>query len=131
MRLLPSIVAVAGGGALGTAARALLEAAVPGGWALLLVNALGSLLLGVSAAALAGAPDWLRHGIGAGALGGFTTFSAVAVASVSASATSGGWATLVPALPGIAVALGMLLASLAAAWVGLGLGRRLARRRAA
>lgn len=131
MRLLPSIVAVAVGGALGTAARALLEAAVPGGWALLLVNALGSLLLGVSAAALAGAPDWLRRGIGAGALGGFTTFSAVAVASISASASSGGWATLVPALPGIAVALGMLLASLAAAWAGLGIGRRLARRRAA
>lgn len=131
MRLLPSIVAVAVGGALGTAARALLEAAVPGGWALLLVNALGSLLLGVSAAALAGAPAWLRHGIGAGALGGFTTFSAVAVASISASASSGGWATLVPALPGIAVALGMLLASLAAAWAGLGIGRRLARRRAA
>jgi CrcB protein len=131
MRLLPSIAAVAVGGALGTAARALLEAAVPSGWSLLLVNVVGSLLLGVSTAALAGAPDWLRHGVGAGALGGFTTFSAVAVASVSASAARSGWATLVPALPGIAVALGMLLASLAAAWAGLAIGRRIARERAA
>lgn len=131
MRLLPSIVAVAIGGALGTAARALLEAALPGGWALLLANVLGSLLLGISTASLAGAPAWLRHGIGAGALGGFTTFSAIAVASVSASASSSGWATIVPALPGIGIALGMLLAGLAAAWAGLAIGRRLVRGRAA
>ncbi|ERG64522.1 MULTISPECIES: CrcB family protein [Agrococcus] len=131
MRLVPSIVAVALGGALGTGARALLEAAVPGGWALLLVNALGSLLLGIATAALADAPDWLRHGIGAGALGGFTTFSAIAVASVSATAAAHGLSTIVPSLPGIAIALGMLLAGLASAWAGLAIGRRLVRRRAA
>lgn len=126
-----SVLAVAVGGALGTAARALLEAAIADWWALFAVNALGSALLGLSVAALAGAPDWVRHGIGAGLLGGFTTFSAVAVASVSASGASGGWPTLVPALPGIALAVGMLLASMLAAWAGLALGRRLAAKRAA
>ncbi|MGM1029627.1 MAG: CrcB family protein [Actinomycetota bacterium] len=126
-----SVLAVAVGGALGTAARAMLEASIADGWALLAVNAVGSALLGVAVAALAGAPDWLRHGIGAGLLGGFTTFSAVAVASVSAGAASGGWSTLVPALPGIALAVGMLAAGLVAAWAGLVLGRRLARERAA
>lgn len=126
-----SVLAVAVGGALGTAARALLDAAIADWWALFAVNALGSALLGLSVAALAGAPDWVRHGIGAGLLGGFTTFSAVAVASVSASGASGGWPTLVPALPGIALAVGMLLASMLAAWAGLALGRRLAAERAA
>ncbi|SDR92860.1 CrcB family protein [Agrococcus carbonis] len=131
MPLLPSIAAVLVGGALGTAARALLQAALPEWWLLLAVNALGSLLLGVAVAALADAPAWLRHGIGAGVLGGFTTFSAVAVASVAASAGRGGWSALAPALPGIALAVGMLLACLAAAGAGLALGRRIARSRAA
>jgi CrcB protein len=131
MRLARSVLAVAVGGALGTAARALLAAAIADWWALLAVNVLGCALLGVSIAALAGAPDWLRHGIGAGLLGGFTTFSAIAVASVSTSAASGGWTAVVPALPGIATAVGMLLACLLAASAGLALGRRLARGRAA
>lgn len=131
MPLARSVLAVAVGGAIGTAARALLEAWIADWWALLAVNALGCALLGVSVAALAGAPDWLRHGIGAGLLGGFTTFSAIAVASVAAGATGGGWPALVPALPGIAIALGMLVSCLLAAWGGLSLGRRLARARAA
>jgi CrcB protein len=125
------VLAVAAGGALGTAARALLEASIAEWWALLVVNAVGCALLGVAMAALPGAPDWLRHGLGAGLLGGFTTFSAVAVTSASASAAGGGWATIVPALPGIAAALAMLVASLLAAWAGLALGRRLAAERAA
>lgn len=131
MRLLASLAAVAVGGALGTAARALLQQAVPDAWMLLCINALGSALLGLAVAALADAPAWLRHGLGAGVLGGFTTFSAVAVASISATGAGGGWATLVPALPGIAIAVGMLVASLLAAWAGLALGRRLAKGRAA
>lgn len=126
-----SVLAVAVGGALGTAARALLEAAIADWWALFAVNALGCALLGLAVTALADAPDWLRHGIGAGLLGGFTSFSAVAVASVSASGASGGWPTLAPALPGIALALGMLVASMLAAWVGLALGRRLPTERTA
>lgn len=131
MLLARSVLAVAVGGAIGTAARALLEAWVADWWALLPINAAGCALLGLSVAALAGAPDWLRHGLGAGLLGGFTTFSAIAVASVSASAASGGWSAIVPALPGVAIALGMLVVCLLAAWAGLALGRRLVRERAA
>jgi fluoride exporter len=130
VQLIASVVAVAVGGAIGTAARALLEASIADGWALLLVNALGSFALGLSTAALAGAPAWLRHGIGAGLLGGFTTFSAVALASVIAAA-GGSAMLLIPALPGIALALGMLAAGLLAAWAGLHTGRALARKRAA
>ncbi|WP_306233120.1 fluoride efflux transporter FluC [Agrococcus beijingensis] len=130
MQLLASAVAVALGGALGSLARALLEASIAHGWALLLVNALGSFALGLSTAALAGAPAWLRHGIGAGLLGGFTTFSAVALASAIAGA-GGSAMLLIPALPGIALALGMLAAGLLAAWAGLHAGRALARKRSA
>ncbi|SFS08007.1 Fluoride ion exporter CrcB/FEX, affects chromosome condensation [Agrococcus baldri] len=129
--LLRSVLAVLVGGALGTAARALLQEAIPEWWLLLAVNALGSALLGVSVAALADAPAWVRHGIGAGVLGGFTAFSAVAVASVTAAASTGGFATIIPALPGILLALGMLALCLLAAWGGLALGHRLARGRAA
>lgn len=131
MLLARSVLAVAVGGAIGTAARAALEASLAEWWTLLGVNTLGCALLGVSVAALAGAPEWLRHGVGAGLLGGFTTFSAIAVASAAAGAASDGWSALVPALPGIAIALGMLAACLLSAWGGLALGRRLARGRAA
>lgn len=129
--LLRSVAAVLVGGALGTAARALLQQAIPEWWLLLAVNALGSALLGLSVAALASAPAWVRHGLGAGVLGGFTTFSAVAVASVAATGTSGGWPTVVVALPGVAIAVGALAVSLLATWGGLALGRRLARERSA
>lgn len=129
--LFRSLAAVLVGGALGTAARALLQQAIPEWWLLLVVNALGSALLGISVAALADAPAWLRHGVGAGALGGFTTFSAVALASVTAAASTGGLATIIPALPGMLLALGMLAACMLAAWAGLALGHRLARGRAA
>jgi CrcB protein len=131
MLLLRSVLAVAVGGAIGTAARALLEAWIAEWWLLLLINALGSFLLGTSTAALAGAADWLRHGIGAGILGGFTTFSAVALASVTATSSGAGATAIVPALPGVALALGMLAGCLLAAWAGLVLGRRLAKGRAA
>lgn len=129
--MLRSLVAVLVGGALGTAARVLLQAAIADWWALLAINALGSALLGLSVAALADRPAWLRHGIGAGMLGGFTSYSAVAVAAVVASAASTDFGLLVPALPGMLLALGMLAACLLAAWGGLALGQRLAGRRAA
>ena len=129
--LLRSVLAVLVGGALGTAARALLQEAVPEWWLLLAINAAGSAALGVSVAAIADAPAWLRHGLGAGLLGGFTSFSAVALASVTAAAASGGLSTVVPALPGILLALAMLGACLLAAWAGLALGHRLAKGRAA
>lgn len=131
MLLARSVAAVAIGGAIGTAARAVLQEALPDGWMLLAINALGSALLGVSVAALADAPAWLRHGIGAGVLGGFTSFSAVALASVVAATADGGWTTLASALPGLALAIGMLVVCLLAAWGGLALGRRVPRGRTA
>lgn len=131
MRLALSVLAVFVGGALGTAARAMLHEAIGEWWLLFAVNAVGSAVLGVSVAALADAPAWLRHGIGAGFLGGFTTFSAVALASVTASASTGGFATIIPSLPGILLAAAMLVLCLLAAWGGLALGHRLAKGRAA
>lgn len=129
--LLRSALAVLLGGAVGTAARALLQAAIPEWWLLLAINALGSLLLGVSVAAFADAPAWLRHGLGAGVLGGFTTFSAVAVASVMADAAAGGVASVELAVPGVLAAVVVLAASLLGAWAGLAVGRRMARGEAA
>lgn len=129
--LLRSVLAVLVGGTIGTAARALLQAAIPEWWLLLAINALGSLLLGVSVAALADASAWLRHGLGAGVLGGFTTFSAVAVAGVAAEAAAGGAASFALALPGVLGGVGTLAVSLLGAWAGLALGRRLARGEAA
>lgn len=125
--LLRSALAVLLGGAVGTAARALLQATVPEWWLLLAINTLGSLLLGVSVAAFADAPAWLRHGLGAGVLGGFTTFSAVAVASVTTDAAAGGVASVELAVPGVLAAVAMLAGALLGAWAGLALGRRLAR----
>lgn len=129
--LLRSVLAVLAGGALGTAARALLQEAIPDVWLLFAVNAVGSALLGLSIAALADAPAWLRHGIGAGFLGGFTTFSAVAVASVTTSVGTVGLTSIIPVLPAILLAGGMLAACLLAAWAGFALGHRLVERRAA
>lgn len=125
--LLRSALAVLLGGAVGTAARALLQATVPEWWLLLAINTLGSLLLGVSVAAFADAPAWLRHGLGAGVLGGFTTFSAVAVASVTTDAAAGGVASVELAVPRVLAAVAMLAGALLGAWAGLALGRRLAR----
>jgi CrcB protein len=75
------------GGALGTLARWVIAEAVPRSpgewpWATLAVNLLGCLLIGALIAVLAArGPDdeRLRTFLGAGVLGGFTTFSAFAV----------------------------------------------------
>jgi CrcB protein len=75
------------GGALGALARWVIAEAVPRSpgewpWATLAVNLLGCLLIGVLIAVLAARrPDdeRLRTFLGAGVLGGFTTFSAFAV----------------------------------------------------
>ena len=114
---------VAVGGALGTAARELAillwpaAAGVP--LAVLFVNVLGSLLLGILYAVLARRPQGERTAatralLGAGALGGFTTYSALA------GDTAGLW-TADPALAaGYAVV--SLVAGVAAAALGIRLG---------
>ncbi|WP_125130193.1 CrcB family protein [Microbacterium sp. 10M-3C3] len=75
------------GGALGTAARAGLQLAVGdalGGWFVPVVNIVGAFALGVVTGLLARrmhAPRGrvIRHFVGTGVLGGFTTYSALAV----------------------------------------------------
>jgi CrcB protein len=116
-------------GMLGTAARLLLDAAIPaepGGIPLstLLINTVGSLGLGVLAATLPhGSPEWLRAGVTTGLIGSFTTFSALTVASVELT----GSGDIVPA----AVVLTLSVAAgIGAAVGGIGIGATIARRRA-
>lgn len=112
------------GGTLGGLTRFLaLELAGPASsaGALLAVNVVGSGLLGLLVGATTARHTALRHGLGTGFLGGFTTFSA-------AVATSGELAA-----DDAAAAAGHLLltlgASVVAAALGLLLGELLARRR--
>lgn len=101
-----TLVVVAAGGALGASARYLLAHQFPGIWTVLVINIVGSLLLGILAAVLG--PDRLwRLFLGVGVLGGFTTFSTFAVDVVEnpGSAVVYILATLLPAL--LAARLGM------------------------
>lgn len=113
-----SLMAVAVGGLIGTGLRLALDAALPHAASglpvsTLIVNVLGSLALGILVARVwPKAPEWLRGGLGAGVLGSFTTFSAVAVAMIE--------------LPLPTAALYLMLSivlGLAAALLGLRLGR--------
>ncbi len=115
--------AVLVGGALGTAARIGIDALLPHAddalpLSTLLANTLGALLLGLLTARVwPVAPEWLKAGVGAGLLGSFTTFSAIAVSLVSLTAAeASGTALLYLAVT--------LAAGFAAAWIGLQLGRR-------
>jgi len=115
------VIAVFLGGALGTSLRLGLDLGTaaldwPAGWSTVVVNVLGSFLLGVVISRLpARAPHWLRAGLGAGTLGGFTTFSALAVMIVAA-----------PDAGALPLAFGQLILSLvlgiAAAMAGLATG---------
>jgi CrcB protein len=118
-----SIVAVFVGGLIGTSARYLIGLALPRevyevASNTILVNVIGSLLLGLLVASLwrrETTPDWLKAGLGAGVLGSFTTFSAVAVGG-SFAGISG--FTLTGVLDvGLSVILG-LLAAAAGIWLG-------------
>lgn len=113
-------IAVAAGGALGAALRAGVDLLVPSdGFPLstLLVNTAGSFALGLATALLwSRVPAWLRAGLGAGLLGGFTTFSAVMTQALQATAY--GW------LPPLAVLAANATLSVGAAWAGLAAGRR-------
>jgi CrcB protein len=114
--------AVAVGGFTGTEIRYLLGLVFPEPpgsypWTTLAINVAGSLLLGwLTAAWASGArsPRWLQAGLGPGLIGSFTTFSAVALATLAEPAL------LVPYL-GLSLVLG-----LAAAAAGIMLGRRTA-----
>jgi len=115
-----TLVAVVLGGILGTGLRLTINAlVVPDSafpWATLLINVLGSLVLGFLIARVwPTAPAWLRAGLGTGLLGSFTTFSAVIVALLTL--TSSGM-TLVA----ISYLLATLLLGFAAALLGIRLG---------
>ena len=120
--------AVALGGAAGSAARFAAQtafrassgAAFP--WGTLAVNLLGSLLIGICAAAAERGWPWLRPWAMTGFLGGFTTFSAFSFENVQLFRQGQGLAfglnILVSVLGGIALAWGGYLGG--RAWGGGG-----------
>jgi fluoride exporter len=116
---LRTVLAVAAGGVLGTAARLGIDTVLPHAhdafpWSTLIANVAGSLVLGFLVARVwPVAPDWLRAGLGAGVLGSFTTFSALAVAMIE----------LPLATAALYLAVSVVL-GLAAALLGLRVGRR-------
>lgn len=103
---------VALGGALGTAAREGLAVAAPG-WSDLtvpVINVAGSFALGLLVGALARCGDGprtqaVRLFLGTGVLGGFTTYSAFALAALTAAP----WITAATVVLGAAAALAGLL----------------------
>jgi CrcB protein len=114
--------AVLVGGAIGTSVRLGIDVLVPHGdrgfpFSTLLINVVGAFALGVLVARLwPSASSWVKAGLGAGLLGSFTTFSALAV-SLVALGSAGDWLTAVVYLSlslafGLgAAALGLRLAS--------------------
>lgn len=114
-----TLLAVAVGGLLGTALRLVADLAAPHLVATFVVNVVGSLALGFLVARLwPVAPAWLRAGLGAGLLGSFTTFSAVALGAVELTATGSGL-----------TALGYVAASVVGGVVAAAIGLRLGARR--
>ena len=130
MSLGRDLAAVVIGGVIGTALRLAVDAALPhdpGQFPLstLIINTAGAFALAVLVArAWPTAPSWLRAGLGAGLLGSFTTFSAVAVAVIPL--TTAGLGMLALAYIALTLVLG-----LGAALLGLVLGRATAARGAA
>ncbi|MCD7102157.1 fluoride efflux transporter FluC [Pseudoclavibacter sp. 13-3] len=127
--LLQGIWPVAVGGMIGTAARASIETALPVAsgwpWPTFLINIGGALVLGLltgllARGAAAGLRRLLRLGVGTGIIGGFTTYSTF-VMEVDLRLAEGS-ATLA-----MLYALGSILIGVAAAVVGLVMGRRAVR----
>ncbi|MDO7882979.1 fluoride efflux transporter FluC [Salinibacterium soli] len=114
------VLAVLAGGLVGTGLRLGLDSVLPHeGFAVstLVANTVGALALGMLVARLWDrVPSWLRAGLGAGLLGSFTTFSALAVALVSLGA-AGDW------MPALAYLVATMALGLGAAWLGLRIGR--------
>jgi len=120
----PRVLGVAvAGGAVGVLARALVLApvtdptAVP--WVTLGINVAGSLILGVVVGWLDDRKPLARAFLGTGVMGGFTTYSAFAVATAL-------WVSTPWLAAGLAAA--SVLAGVAGAIVGLFIGRRIADR---
>lgn len=115
-------VAVVLGGILGTGLRLALDqliapdSAFP--WATLLINVVGSLVLGYLVARVwPSAPAWLRAGLGTGVLGSFTTFSALIVALLTLTASG-------MTLLAVVYLVATLVLGFAAALLGIRLGVR-------
>jgi len=109
------LVAVVIGGLLGTATRLLIDTLVGQPISTLAINVAGSFALGLLVARLwSSAAPWLKAGLGAGLLGSFTTFSALAVQLVGLGFTA----------EAVLYATATLVLGLAAAFAGLRLGVR-------
>ena len=124
------VAVAAAGGALGAMARYAVDLAAEGlgyslPWATLTINLVGCLLMGVLVSYVLAHPArhqlW-RPFLGAGVLGGFTTFSAFAGDAVLL-ADEGAWAA------GAAYVVATLVGGLIAVWAGYELGHALRRRR--
>jgi CrcB protein len=119
------------GGAAGTAARFLLSRAVPEAAGLpvgiFAVNVAGAFVLGlllerlVLAGSDVGRRRWLRLFLGTGFLGGFTTYSALALDSADLLAAG-------LTLPAAAYAVGTVLVGAGASVAGIAVGTRTGRR---
>jgi CrcB protein len=123
----PTIVAIALAGALGSLSRWGLDSLVErriGGvfpWGILLVNVTGCLLIGVAAGLFEARYEhetWLRAAVMVGFLGGYTTFSTFALDS---------FRLLQQGLVGQALlnVAGSVVLALGAVWVGLAIGEAL------
>jgi CrcB protein len=118
-----TIIALVVGGLVGTGLRLGIDALLPHAddafpWSTLLINVIGSFALGALVARVWQiAPHWLKAGLGAGLLGSFTTFSALAV-SLATLAEADEW------LLAAGYLTVSLVAGLGAATAGLFLGRR-------
>ncbi len=111
------VLLVAAGGTIGTAARMAIGLIVPDAglpWSVLIANLIGALLIGILTARLP-SPE-LRVFLGTGMLGGLTTYSALAVGTVAL------WQSA--PLLAVGYAVGSVLLGIAAAALGLRLGRR-------
>jgi len=117
------LLAVIVGGLIGTGLRLGLDTVLwhqPGEfpWSTLIVNIVGSFVLGFLVARLwPVAPLWLRSGLGAGLLGSFTTFSAVALSVVTITVFGSIGLALV-------FLVAMIVSGFGAALAGIRLGRR-------
>lgn len=117
---------VIAGGAVGVLAREMLLVPVDARslpWATLAVNIAGSLLLGVVVGWLDDRHPQARAFLGTGVMGGFTTYSAFAVASAGLVGADSGVASFGAAALLIAASV---LGGVVAAFVGLVIGRRIA-----